>query len=99
MIGYNDKEIGNNPDDWFTLVHPDDVENLKNAIAAHLREPNAHMENEYRIKHKDGTYLWMLCRGLAVRDGEGKVIRMAGSQTDITTRKQMERTTNIRCFS
>jgi len=90
MIGYNDKEIGNNPDDWFTLVHPDDVENLKNAIAAHLREPNAHMENEYRIKHKDGTYLWMLCRGLAVRDGEGKVIRMAGSQTDITTRKQME---------
>lgn len=90
MIGYDDKEIGNNPDDWFTLVHPDDVQNLKNAITAHLKEPNAHMENEYRIKYKDGTYLWMLCRGLAVRDEEGKVIRMAGSQTDITARKKME---------
>jgi len=90
MLGYDNKEIGNNPDAWFTLVHPDDVENLKNALAAHLKEPNAHMENEYRIKHKDGTYLWMLCRGLAVRDEEGKVIRMAGSQTDITARKQME---------
>jgi diguanylate cyclase (GGDEF)-like protein/PAS domain S-box-containing protein len=90
MLGYDDKEIGNKPDDWFTLVHPDDVQNLKNAIAAHLKEPNAHLENEYRIKHKDGTYLWMLCRGLAVKDAEGKAVRMAGSQTDITIRKQME---------
>jgi len=90
MLGYDDEEIGNKPDDWFTLVHPDDIENLKNAIAAHLKEPNAHLENEYRIKQKDGTYLWMLCRGLAVKDAEGKAVRMAGSQTDITNRKQME---------
>lgn len=90
MIGYDDQEIGNNPDDWFILVHTDDVENLKNAIAAHLKEPDAHMENEYRIKHRDGTYLWMLCRGFAVRDEAGKVIRMAGSQTDITARKSLE---------
>ena len=90
MIGYDDDEIGKDPQDWFTLVHPDDVENLKNIIAAHIKEPGIHIEAEYRIKHKDETYLWMLCRGLAVQDREGKPIRMAGSQTDITARKQME---------
>ena len=99
MVGYNENEIGNSPDDWFALVHPDDVENLKNSITAHLKEPNVHMENEYRIQHKDGTYLWMLCRGFAVRDNKGKVVRMAGSQTDITARKKDGRTINIRRFS
>ncbi len=90
MAGYADNEIGNRPDDWFALVHPDDVENLKNSITAHLRESNVHMENEYRIQHKDGTSLWMLFRGFTVRDQQGKVVRMAGSQTDITARKKME---------
>jgi diguanylate cyclase (GGDEF)-like protein/PAS domain S-box-containing protein len=90
MSGYNNDEIGNSSNDWFMLVHPDDVENLKNAIAAHLKEPNTPIENEHRIKNKDGTYLWMLCRGLAVRDKTGKIVRMAGSQTDITSRKKME---------
>ncbi|MBM4147414.1 MAG: PAS domain S-box protein, partial [Nitrospira sp.] len=90
MSGYNNNEIGNSSNDWFTLVHPDDVDNLKNAITAHLKEPNAPIENEHRIKHKDGTYLWMLCRGMAVIDKTGKVVRMAGSQTDITARKKME---------
>jgi diguanylate cyclase (GGDEF)-like protein/PAS domain S-box-containing protein len=90
MLGYDDDEIGNGPDEWFTLVHPDDVANLKNSISAHLKEPNAHMVNEYRVKLKDGTCLWVLCRGFAVRDKTGKVVRMAGSQTDITARKKME---------
>ena len=90
MSGYNDDEIGNSSNHWFMLVHPDDVEKLKNAITVHLKEPHAPIENEHRIKHKDGTYLWMLCRGLAVRDKTGKAVRMAGSQTDITSRKKME---------
>ena len=90
MAGYADNEIGNRPDDWFAIVHPDDVENLKNSITAHLRESNVHMENEYRIQHKDGTSLWMLFRGFAVKDKQGKVVRMAGSQTDITALKKME---------
>ena len=90
MIGYDDDEIGEDPNDWFALVHPDDVENLKHIITAHIKEPGVHIEAEYRIKHKDGTDLWMLCRGLAVQDQDGKPIRMAGSQTDITARKQME---------
>ena len=90
MIGYEENEIGNNPNDWFNHVHPDEVDNLKHIITAHLKEPHVPIENEYRIKHKDGTYLWMLCRGLAVRDNTGKVVRMAGSQTDITARKKME---------
>jgi diguanylate cyclase (GGDEF)-like protein/PAS domain S-box-containing protein len=90
MIGYEDNGIGKELNDWFIHVHPDDIGNLKNSVTAHLKEPNVHLESEYRIKHKDGTYLWMLCRGLAVKDSRGEVVRMAGSQTDITARKKME---------
>jgi diguanylate cyclase (GGDEF)-like protein/PAS domain S-box-containing protein len=90
MIGYSDEEIGHSPNDWFNLIHPDDIENLKNIITAHFKEPNINFDTEYRIKHKDETYMWVLCRGLAIQDAEGRPVRMAGSQTDITLRKQME---------
>lgn len=90
MIGYQDDEFGNSPDDWFRHVHPDDIGNLRNEISSHLKEPRGHLEKDFRLKHKDGTYRWMLCRGIAVRDDEGTPVRMAGSQTDITDRKDME---------
>jgi diguanylate cyclase (GGDEF)-like protein/PAS domain S-box-containing protein len=90
MIGYDDQEIGHTPNDWFSLVHPDDIGNLKNIIYAHFKEPNINFDTEYRIKHKNGRYVWVLCRGLAIQDESGKPVRMAGSQTDITLRKQME---------
>ncbi len=90
MIGYEENMTITKPVDWFALVHPDDTENLKNNITAHLRGLSEHFENEYRIKHRSGTYLWMLCRGLAVKNAEGEAVRIAGSQTDITERKKAE---------
>jgi diguanylate cyclase (GGDEF)-like protein/PAS domain S-box-containing protein len=90
MVGYEENKTITKPSDWFALVHSDDIENLKNNIAAHLRGRTDHLENEYRIQHQNGSYLWMLCRGLAVKTGEGEAIRIAGSQTDITERKKAE---------
>lgn len=75
---------------WFDRVHPDDRQSLHQAIAAHIREETPYLEHEYRMRHNDGSYRWMLSRGLAVRDKSGKAYRMAGSQNDVTPRRETE---------
>jgi len=52
----------------------------------HWTSTTGSFQHEHRVRHEDGTYRWMLCRGLAVRNAENRVVRMAGSQTDITDR-------------
>lgn len=90
MLGYDEHEIENNPVEWFQRVHPDDTGRLQGAIQAHLKGRTEHFENEYRIQHQDGSYRWMLSRGLAVRDNNWKAYRMVGSQSDIHDRKVAE---------
>lgn len=90
MLGYEPDEIGNTPEDWFRLVHPDDVEYLKATIAAHLRGKGSHFAYEHRMQHADGTYRWVLTRGLAVDDPETGTYRVVGSQSDITEQKRAE---------
>jgi len=90
MFGYGEDEIGTSPDEWFSRVDPDDVDILRSALESHLRGVTPHFENEHRIRTSSGTERWMLSRGLAVRDGEGNAVRIAGSSTDITERKRAE---------
>jgi len=90
MLGLAEGEIGSDPDDWLGRVHPDDHARLSADIAAHVEGRTAQLEVEHRIRHADGTWRTMLLRGVAVRDAAGKATRMAGSQTDITERKQAE---------
>jgi len=90
MLGYSEDEIEDDPEEWFKYVHPDDVEKIKIDISAHISKTTTHFENEYRIMHKDGEYRWMVSRGLAVWDHDGYATRIAGSQTDITDRKNAE---------
>lgn len=90
MLGYLEDDIKDEPEEWFKYVHPDDIEKIKIDIAAHISKTTTHFENEYRIMHKDGEYRWMVSRGLAVWDNDGYATRIAGSQTDITDRKNAE---------
>jgi diguanylate cyclase (GGDEF)-like protein/PAS domain S-box-containing protein len=90
QLGAADTEIGTKPDEWFGRVHPDDKERLRAALAAHLQGFVPHLEVEYRIRHMDGRWCWMLVRGAAVRDEHGVALRVAGSQTDVTARKEWE---------
>lgn len=90
MLGYEENEIRGAPDEWLQRIHSEDLAQVRVALAAHVQGYSQHFECEYRIKHKDGAYRWALARGLAVRDAVGKAYRMAGSQTDITTRKRTE---------
>jgi diguanylate cyclase (GGDEF)-like protein/PAS domain S-box-containing protein len=95
MLGWEEHEIGDNPEEWFRMIHPDDVDRVRTDMAAHLEEQTTHYEDEYRVLHRDGNYLWMLGRGLAVRDSNGKAYRMAGSQTDITRGKVVDVLTGL----
>jgi diguanylate cyclase (GGDEF)-like protein/PAS domain S-box-containing protein len=95
MLGWEEHEIGNSPEEWFRRIHPDDVDRVRADITAHIEEQTPHYEDEYRMLHRDGNYLWMLGRGLAVRDDHGNAYRMAGSQTDITKGKVVDVLTGL----
>ena len=90
MLGYSDTEIGDQPSEWLNRIHPDDIDYVRVTLSAHIKGTSAHFESEHRIERKDKTYMWVLTRGFAVRNGGNKAYRMAGSQTDITLRKRTE---------
>jgi diguanylate cyclase (GGDEF)-like protein/PAS domain S-box-containing protein len=87
MLGESEEDVGNSPEEWFSRVHPDELQLLQAAIASHRDGVSSHIEIEHRMRCRDGSWRWMLSRGLAVRDADGIAMRIAGSQTDITERK------------
>lgn len=90
MLGYDENEVGDSPEEWFDRIHADDVKIVRAAIDAHIAGRTPHFESEYRIRTRENTYRWMLARGLAVSlNGDGSS-RMAGSQSDINDRKRAE---------
>src|SRR5262249_55562777 len=90
ILGYEDHEIAHRIEEWEQRLHPDEREDVLAANAAHASGATQHYEYEYRLRHKDGSYRWILARGVALRDAAGKAYRMAGSHVDITERKQAE---------
>ncbi|MBI2072681.1 MAG: diguanylate cyclase, partial [Gemmatimonadetes bacterium] len=90
ILGYGEDELGRVPDEWLKRIHADDLPRVKVELATHGEARTPHLESEHRLLHKDGTYRWVLVRGLAVRDQRGEAYRMAGSLTDISDRKKAE---------
>ncbi len=90
FLGFEDEDIGDSPAEWLERVHPDDLPQLKRQIESHVEGETPHLASEHRAMHADGTYRWMFARGVAVRDREGRAIRIAGSISDITGRKRAE---------
>jgi diguanylate cyclase (GGDEF)-like protein/PAS domain S-box-containing protein len=90
MLGYDEPEIGDALGEWLDRVHADDLPRLRADIDAHLRRENENLSSEFRIRHRDGQYRWVLCRGIAVRDPERDTLRAAGSLTNISDRKLAE---------
>jgi diguanylate cyclase (GGDEF)-like protein/PAS domain S-box-containing protein len=90
MIGYQEYEIGNGLQEWFSRIHPEDKERVRLDVAAHIKGLTSHFNNEHRILHRDGTYRWVLSRGVAVKDDLNIAYRLAGSLSDVTDRKSAE---------
>lgn len=89
MLGLQRDQIGEGSASWFALVHPEDLPGLRLAIQQHLAGHSESLQQQYRIRHHDGHYLWALVRGVVSRDKRGDQ-RLAGSQTDISDRKTAE---------
>lgn len=86
MLGLSDEEIGAEVEAWLDRVHPADRQRVEQRYRAHLDGLEPHFECSHRLRHHDGTYRWVVSRGLAVRDEAGRAYRFAGSLTDITGR-------------
>jgi len=71
-------------------VHPDDRQRIQEALRAYFAGETPEYQVEFRALHRDGSWRWILARGIAVRDGTGKPIRFAGTRIDITDLKRIE---------
>lgn len=90
LLGYAENEIQDHPDEWFNRIHPDDLPSVKSAIEAHLTGLSSHIETEFRMQHKNGTYIWVMARGNAIHTNGSRPHRVAGSMTDISRHKLAE---------
>lgn len=96
MLGFADHEIADRAEEWTTRVHPDDLPGVMATIQAHLDGTTAAAVVENRMRAADGTWRWVLGRGMVVaRNPDGKPLRMVGTNTDITERKEAERTLQL----
>jgi diguanylate cyclase (GGDEF)-like protein/PAS domain S-box-containing protein len=84
LLGQPEEPRDARPSAWFDLVAPDDLPRLRGAIDAHLEGRTPYLECEHRLRHADGSWRWVLTRGVATRDPEGSPTRMAGSLSDMT---------------
>lgn len=95
MLGYSIDDVWSDPDEWFTRIHPADRDRVLGEIAAHKEGRKPEFVSEYRMLSQDESYLWVLNRGIAVRDAEGTAVRMAGSQADINEGKVCDPLTGL----
>ncbi|MFZ4455365.1 MAG: PAS domain S-box protein [Bacteroidales bacterium] len=91
LLGYKEDEIGVELDEWLSRIHPDDVENSWVDAYKCINGEMKTYSDEHRLRCKDGTYKWMLTRGIALKYGEnGKASRILGVMSDITEVKKLE---------
>lgn len=91
MLGYSEDEFRQDSDLWLSLTHPDDKERAVRSGERHLAGETGSIETELRLKHKNGSWVWVLDRGGIIEWNEaGRPLRAVGVQTDITRQKLTE---------
>ncbi len=90
VLGYTQEEVPAGGPNWEALIHPDDVKSVHDATVRAVDSGEMSVQYEYRIRHKDGHYLWVLDKNIIVRDGNGEAQHIIGSVVDITERKKAE---------
>ncbi len=89
QLGYKDHEVQNVFEEWVSRIHREDYDRVMASLKNHF-DWNHPYELEYRLWHKDGSYVWVLARGACIRNEQGRPIRMIGSHSDVTQRREAE---------
>ena len=91
MCGYDGSELQNLAEELDRRTHPDDMEQMRRDRDDHFDGRTASYQNEHRVRCKDGSWKWVLSRGMVIsRDDDGKPLRMIGTFTDVTSRREAE---------
>ncbi|MDB2330475.1 EAL domain-containing protein [Alteromonas sp.] len=90
MLGYQENELTNEFATWERLVHPDDLSPAVSRIQSFMESKTKHYEAEFRMRHKNGSYVNILSRAFVVESEEGEITRLVGTHVDITARKKSE---------
>ncbi|NPA59241.1 MAG: PAS domain-containing protein [Epsilonproteobacteria bacterium] len=90
ILGYQHDEFKNKFSEWESRVHPDDLQKVFDDIKDNNDAKTDYYENIYRLKHKNGEWIWILDKGKTFFDENGQAIRMLGTHTDITQRKKVQ---------
>lgn len=91
IVGYTSAELSVTISSWRDLVHPDDLESAQQKTEDHLAGKTDQLEAEVRFHHKNGSWIWILCRGKVVDRGPQGPRRFIGTILDINERKENER--------
>jgi PAS domain S-box-containing protein len=90
QIGYADDEIPARLEEWPDRLHPDDALEAMARVARFLAGVEPAYSNEFRLRHRDGTYRWIFARGALVRDALGRPVRMLGAHVDVSELREAE---------
>jgi two-component system cell cycle sensor histidine kinase/response regulator CckA len=90
QIGFEDHEIADDFEEWRSRIHPEDRERALGAVQEFLAHPTPTYQLEFRLRHKDGSYRWVLSQAVLQRDETGDPLRVVGCHIDITERKGVE---------
>lgn len=90
ILGYDPNEMPNKTSAWQDIIHPDDLNVVLDNFQKHATDPSHPYDQEVRYTHKNRSTVWVRCRGLIVRDADGKPLRMVGAHQDITNLKNAE---------
>ena len=91
MFGYEEGDLSSVADDLDSRTHPDDLAQMKRDRNDHFEGRTPLYRNEHRVRCKDGSWKWVLSRGVVIaRDEQQRPLRMVGTHTDITDLKKAE---------
>jgi PAS domain S-box-containing protein len=90
ILGYPEAGLGDRLEEWIERIHPADRERVQHELDLHVQGRSERFENEHRLRHRDGSWRWVLARASAVRHASGKASRLVGLMTDISSRKRVQ---------